>query len=160
MKNSRKVLKSKSLKSLFENLREFPLIGNFMAYQMAIDLNYSPLFDFDENEFSVAGPGAIRGIRKCFDNMGDKNNEQIIMWMVENQEKEFKRLELNFLDLWGRKLHAIDCQGLFCETDKYCRVKFPQIISNRVRIKAKYKPQNRNIDYFYPPKWEINENIS
>lgn len=156
MRDSEKILKSKNLKSLFENLRDLPLIGNFMAYQMAIDLNYSPLFNFSENEFSVAGPGAIRGINKCFENIGDKSSEQIIMWMVENQEKEFGRLGLKFQNLWGRPLMAIDCQGLFCETDKYCRAKFPELISNRVRIKTKYQAQKEKIDYFYPPKWELN----
>ena len=75
--------------------------------------------------------------------------------MVDNQDKEFGRLGIDFKNLWGRKLHAIDCQGLFCETDKYCRVKFPELKSNRVRIKTKYQPQTEKIDYFYPPKWGI-----
>ena len=79
--------------------------------------------------------------------------------MVENQDKEFERLGLDFKSLWGRKMTAIDCQGMFCETDKYCRVKFPKLISNRVRIKAVYKPIKEKIEYFYPPKWGINKQI-
>lgn len=157
MKNSQKVLKSESLKKLYENLRQFPLIGDFMAYQMAIDLNYSPLFDFSENDFTVAGPGARRGIEKCFESK--EEGQKIIMMMVENQDKEFERLGLKFRNLWGRKLQAIDCQGLFCETDKYCRVKFPELKSNRVKIKATYKQNSQKIDYFYPPKWGINTQV-
>ncbi|MCL4384077.1 putative DNA base hypermodification protein [Patescibacteria group bacterium] len=156
-KINKKILEAKSLQELFEILKELPLIGDFMAYQMAIDLNYSPLFNYDENDFVAAGPGAKRGIRKCFESFEDE--QKIIMWTVENQEKEFKRLGLNFQDLWGRKLHAIDCQGLFCETDKYCRVKFPELKSNRTRIKTKYQPAKEKIEYFYPPKWGLNERI-
>ena len=157
MDRSKIILGSKSLNDLFETLRDLPLIGDFMAYQMAIDLNYSPLFDFDEDDFTVAGPGAIRGIQKCFEIFEDE--KKIIMYMVEHQDKEFERLGIDFKNLWGRKLHAIDCQGLFCETDKYCRAKFPELKSNRVKIKAKYQPKTERIDYFYPPKWRLNQGV-
>jgi hypothetical protein len=153
---SSNLLNSKTFKELFEKLRTLPLIGNFMAYQIAIDFNYSEVFDFDENDFSIAGPGAERGIKKCFSDTGGKSNEYIIHFMVENQEKEFTRLGLNFKTLWGRPMHAIDCQGWFCETDKYSRAMFPELKSNRTRIKTHYKPVNSKIEYFYPPKWKIN----
>ena len=58
--------------------------------------------------------------------------------MVERQDEEFARLELPFHGLFGRKLHGIDCQGLFCELDKYCREAVPELTSARSRIKAKY----------------------
>ena len=114
------------------------------------------MFCFSENDFTVAGPGAIRGIKKCFRNTDGMSNSDIIMYMVENQDKEFQRLGLKFENLWGRKLHAIDCQGLFCEVDKYTRVKHPELKSNRKRIKSRYKPSDSKIKYFYPPKWGIN----
>jgi hypothetical protein len=155
-RTSSSLLNSKSLKHLFEQLRELPLIGNFMAYQIATDFNYSNIFLFDENDFTIAGPGAVRGIRKCFSNTGGKSDDYIIRFMVDSQEKEFKRLGLNFKSLWGRPMHAIDCQGWFCETDKYSRAKFPELKSNRIRIKTRYQPINRPIRYFYPPKWQIN----
>jgi hypothetical protein len=149
------LLAAGSLKELFECLRALPLLGDFMAYQIAIDLNYSEFFSFSENDFTVPGPGAVRGIKKCFEDTGDKSMSEVIMWMVENQEAEFKRLGLDFQTLWGRKLHAIDCQGLFCETDKYLRVTFPELASNRVRMKAKFKESAQAIEYIYPPKWNI-----
>jgi len=152
---SKELLNSKTLKELFEKLQRLPLIGNFMAYQIAIDFNYSEIFNFDENDFTVAGPGAERGIKKCFLDTEGKSYEYIIRFMVENQEKEFSRLELNFKSLWGRPMHTIDCQGWFCETDKYCRVRFPNLKSSRVKIKTRYKPTGRKIEYFFPPKWKI-----
>ncbi len=154
------ILEAKSMKDLFEILKKLPLIGNFMAYQLAVDFNYSEVFDFDENEFTCAGVGAIRGINKCFESRDGKSYEEIIMWMVENQDKELARVGLKFRDLFGRKLTAIDCQNLFCETDKYCRVAFPELRSNRTKIKVKYKQKKSPVEKpFYPPKWKINGNI-
>ncbi len=153
------LLRVKTLKELFEKLRTLPLIGNFMAYQIAIDFNYSEAFNFDENDFTIAGPGAERGIKKCFLDTDGRKSEYVIQFMVENQEKEFKRLGVSFKSLWGRPMHAIDCQGWFCETDKYSREKFPDLKSNRTKIKTHYKPVNHKIEYFYPPKWNINEKI-
>lgn len=152
------LLRSKTLEELFLSLRELPLIGNFMAYQIAIDFNYSEVFDFSENDFTVAGPGAIRGIRKCFVDVLGKSNEYVIKYMVDNQEKEFRRLGLRFRNLFGRPMQAIDCQGWFCELDKYSRVKFPGLKSNRKKIKAIYRPVGEEIRYFYPPKWKLKTN--
>ena len=79
------------------------------------------MLDFSENEFTQAGPGALRGIKKCFEDLGGYTPAEIVLWMTGRQEDEFARLGLPFGGLWGRPLHAIDCQGLFCETGKYCR---------------------------------------
>ena len=148
--NWQDLIKAKSLQELFYKLRDYPLIGHFMAYQIAIDFNYSEVFDFDEDDFTVAGPGAIRGINKCFSDLGGKSYEYVISYMVNEQRNH------NFKNLWGRPMHAIDCQGWFCETDKYCRVKYPHLKSNRTKIKTIYRPTKSRIHYFYPPKWLIN----
>ena len=152
---AQRLLAVKSLKDLFCTLRELPLIGDFMAYQIAIDFNYAEIFSFSENDFTIAGPGARRGIKKCFVDIGHYSEADVIHWMVDNQEKEFQRLGLTFQRLGHRPLHAIDCQGLFCETDKYCRVKFPELASNRIKIKAKYQPHSEELKYFFPPKWQV-----
>ncbi len=149
-----------SFAAVFELLRGYPLIGDFMAYQIATDLNYSEVIDFDENSFTMAGPGAVRGIAKCFESTGGRSREEVIHWMVDNQEREFERLGIRFASLWGRALKAIDCQNLFCETDKYSRVAFPDLKSNRSRIKTHFRPTpGKRIEYFYPPKWGINERV-
>jgi 5-hmdU DNA kinase, helical domain len=153
------LLEAPGLAAVFHLLRAYPLMGNFMSYQIAIDLNYSSLINFDENDFVVAGPGAQRGIRKVFDSTGDLSNEAIINSMVERQDEEFARLGLPFENLWGRKLHAIDCQGLFCEVDKYCRVAAPELASARSRIKTRYRPAAKPLPLFFPPKWGINSKL-
>jgi hypothetical protein len=150
-----RLAQARSLRAVYEALLEYPMIGPFMAYQLATDLNYSELLDFSEDDFTVPGPGAVRGLRKVFSDFGDDRPEQLIMRMVDRQEEEFDRLGLDFANLFGRRLHAIDCQGLFCEVDKYARVVFPELKSERVRIKARFRPAERLPDLVYPPKWRI-----
>jgi hypothetical protein len=158
-KLGRRIGEAGSLRDLFEALIEWPMIGPFMGYQLAIDLNYSELLSFSENEFTVPGPGALRGIHKVFEDSGDRSPSELIMEMVESQQQEFGRLGIDFEDLWDRPLHAIDCQGLFCETDKLSRVRFPHLKSARVQIKQEFKPAPDLPEPYYPPKWEINERI-
>lgn len=153
------VARASSFKDLYETLLAYPLIGPFMAYQLAIDINYSELVDFSENEFTVAGPGAERGIRKVFPEASRRDYTHIILGMVEAQHIEPERLGVELPTLFGRPLHAIDCQNLFCEIDKYARVAFPELKSNRSKIKAQFHPSQEPLPLFYPPKWGLNERL-
>ena len=151
-----RILAASSLHQIYELLHGYPLMGDFMSYQVAIDLNYSDLINFSENEFTKAGPGALRGISKVFEDLGDYTPTDIIHWMVDHQDTAFENLDLPFNGLWGRPLYAIDCQGLFCETDKYCREAVPELTSARKRIKARFSITPEPIELFFPPKWGIN----
>lgn len=151
--------RAKSLQDVYEALLAWPMIGPFLAYQLAIDLNYSEHLDFSEDEFTVPGPGAIRGLNKVFADLGRRSPQHVIKQMVDQQEQQFERLGIDFRDLFGRRLHAIDCQGLFCETDKYSRVAFPELKSNRQRIKQIHTPHVEPLPLFYPPKWGLNDSL-
>ncbi|MCT7983105.1 putative DNA base hypermodification protein [Laspinema sp. A4] len=157
----KKLADAKTMHQGFDLLREYPTIGDFLAYQFITDVNYSEITNFSEMEFVIPGPGALDGIRKCFSDLGGLNEPEIIKFMADIQESEFERLGLNFQSLWGRKLQLIDCQNLFCEVDKYARMKHPDIsgISGRTRIKQKYSGKGQPLDYWYPPKWGINQAI-
>lgn len=148
----------RSLREVFEILHSYPLMGDFLAYQFTIDLNYSSLVNFSEMEFVLPGPGARDGIYKCFSSLGGLSSTDIIRLMADRQEHEFSRLGLNFMTLRGRRLQLIDCQNLFCEVDKYARLAHPDIkgLSGRKRIKQIYHPDPKPLDYWYPPKWGIN----
>ncbi len=89
-----KLLEAGSLRAVNELLHGYPLMGDFMSYQTTIDLNYSALLDFSENEFTQAGPGALRGIKKVFDSPADYTPAEIVLWMTERQHGEFDRLGL------------------------------------------------------------------
>jgi len=154
-----RVLGATSLEQIVRLLESFPLTGPFMSYQIAIDLNYSNLVDFDEDDYTQAGPGALRGLKKAFVDLGDYTPSDAIKWMVDCQEAEFARYSLPFSGLWGRRLHAIDCQGLFCELDKYCREAAPELLSARSRIKARFTPSPEPLPLFFPPKWRLNDSL-
>jgi len=156
---TRAVARARRLKDIYDALLGFPLIGPFMAYQIAIDINYSELVDFSENEFTVPGPGAERGIRKVFPTAGRREMPGIIDRMVHEQQEACSDLGIEPPTLFGHPLRAIDCQNLFCELDKYARVRFPELRSNRTRIKARFSPSPEPIWLFYPPKWGINERL-
>lgn len=150
-----RVLQAPTLRDVVDLLQRFPLMGPFMAYQTAIDINYSDLTDFSEDDYVQAGPGALRGLRKAFIDLGDYSPADTILWMVERQTEEFARLGLPFRGLFGRPLHGIDAQGLFCELDKYCREAAPELKSARSRIKARYIASAEAMPLFFPPKWGL-----
>ncbi len=157
-----KIKESNDFQSVFDLLINYPMIGDFLGYQFAIDLNYSELINYSENDFVIPGPGALNGIAKCFLKTGGLSNIEIIKFMKDRQEFEFNRLGLDFQSLWGRALTLIDCQNIFCEVDKYSRVAFPNIKgkNDRKKIKQKYKPHSKRMNsYMYPPKWGINDTI-
>lgn len=151
---------ARGLKDVYKALCAWPMIGAFMGYQLAIDLNYSAHLDFDEDDFTVPGPGAVRGLHKVFSDFAGHSPSELIMRMVHTQQEHFDRLGLAWSGLFGvRPLHAIDCQGLFCETDKYARIAFPELKSNRVRIKQEFRTPQPMSPLFYPPKWDINDRL-
>lgn len=148
-----------TLEDVYAALCRWPMIGPFMGYQLAIDLNYTDHLDFSEDDFTVPGPGAVRGLRKVFSDFSGHTPAELIMAMVDRQDEEFARLRLPWQDLFGRRLHAIDCQGLFCETDKYAREAFPALRSNRTRIKQGFAPSGEPLPLLYPPKWGIGNRL-
>ena len=152
-----RVADSSSLEGVFKILKGYPSLGDFLAFQFAIDLNYSSIINFSEMDFVVAGPGARDGVRKCFVDTGGLTEAEIIRVVTDIAEHEFARLGLAFRDLWGRSLHLIDCQNLFCEVDKYARVAHPEAIgtSGRTRIKQRFTPRHMPLIQWYPPKWGL-----
>jgi hypothetical protein len=152
-----KVRSAPSLRSIYELLAAYPGVGPFLAFQYTIDLNYSDLVRFDENDFVVAGPGARDGIHKCFGKQAAGMESDVIRYMTDTQQEHFARLGLEFPGLFGRPLHLIDAQNLFCEVDKYARVRHPEVvgISGRSRIKQKYTPGPPLQPPVFPRRWGI-----
>lgn len=154
------LLRSQSLEELVMGLQKIDTIAAFLSMQYALDFNYSPLFNFDENDFNLPGKGAVRGMLRCFDmkKNNPKTQLEILRWLQLNFD-ELVNLYLgdnNIRFLPGRKPSLADLQNCFCETDKYMRglgIKVDGV--KGTRIKQKFIPSNKNIDYFFPPKWGI-----
>lgn len=154
---SERLVNADTMREAFEILKSYPGIGDFLAFQFLIDINYSTALDFEEMEFVVAGPGARDGIRKCFGPRSAGHEREIIEYMAASQHDHFARLGLPFHGLFGRPLQLIDCQNLFCEVDKYARVAHPDIsgYSGRTRIKQKFRAIPAPVPAWFPPKWGL-----
>jgi hypothetical protein len=152
-----KVERARSLADVFAILRSYPSIGDFLAFQYAIDLNYSDLLHFAEADYVIAGPGALDGIHKCFVDLSGLDPSDLIRAVADLADREFQRLDIQFPNLWGRALQPVDCQNLFCEVDKYARIVHPEYDgpSRRKRIKRKFTPNSAPLLQWYPPKWRL-----
>ena len=157
-----KLAVARTLGEAYQLLVSLPSIGPFLAYQFAIDLNYSSHFTHSEMEFVMPGPGARDGIRKCFTSLGDYSESDVIRWVADRQKEEFAARNLAFRFLWGRSLQLVDCQNLFCEVDKYSRVVHPEISgrTGRLRIKQRFIPRDPAEGPWFPPKWGLNDRIA
>lgn len=148
-----------SMSAGFSLLRSYPMIGNFLAYQFITDLNYSDLTHFSEMEFVVPGPGALDGLKKCFPDMMVPEAPQLIRFVCENQREFQEELGLTPVSLGGRPLQLIDCQNIFCETDKYARIAYPEVIgySGRTRIKQVFRMTGPIESPVFPVKWHLQQ---
>jgi hypothetical protein len=157
----RRLTSAASMEEAFGLLLSYGGIGPFLAYQFVTDLNYSAVLGFSEMDFVMAGPGARSGLRKCFSDPGDYDDEDLIRFVADRQADEFAARCLDFEDLWGRPLQLIDCQNLFCEVDKYARVAHPEAqgIGQRTRIKQKFRALASPLSMWFPPKWGLNDRL-
>ncbi|MGH3405134.1 MAG: nucleotide kinase domain-containing protein [Streptosporangiaceae bacterium] len=152
-----RILAAGSLEEVYRILRACPAIGDFLAYQLSIDLNYSAVVNHDEMEFVVPGPGARDGIAKCFGPAGGGIEAEIIRHAADEQDRYFGLLGLRFDGLPGRPMQLIDVQNWFCETSKYARVTHPGVTgpSGRSRIKQRFSPAAGPVTAWFPPKWSL-----
>ena len=154
-----KLQEARSFEAVYYLIRSYPSLGPFLSFQLTIDLNYSPLISFDEDDFVVAGPGA-RGM-KCFADSGGLSDADLVKWMTDTQEEQCTKLELDFQNLFSKTLKLIDCQNLFCETDKYARVAHPEVngVGDRTRIKQQFSAASPLLPPFFPPKWNLTDTV-
>jgi hypothetical protein len=147
----------RSLEGVFRLLTTCPGLGPFLAFQLAIDLNYSELLGFSEMDYVEPGPGAKAGIAKCFLDAGGLSDADIIRVTAEIADEEFRRIGIEPIDLWGRPLHLVDYQNLYCEIGKYARVAHPEANGKdgRARIKHRFLPVAKPLPQWYPPKWSL-----
>ena len=135
---------SQTYEQAYRILRNYPLHGQrFLPMQHLTDINYSPVLNFDEDDFITPGDGAMRGVQKCFGRRVSVSEAQGIIYnFVDEQEVYFKRLGCEPVTLFGcRRLHAIDIQNLFCEVDKYSRVAHPEFkVKDGERLKQSLNP--------------------
>lgn len=122
-----KIKKAKSQLHVYELLKECLGIGQFLAYQIFVDLTYIKDFPFSENEFVAAGPGCKKGLDMLFKEYSGLSYEEAIFWIRDNQNKIFSKFGFNtdriFFDIpkEERPLNIMSIQNCFCELSKYIR---------------------------------------
>lgn len=120
--------------AVFDLLRSYVGIGDFLAYQIFVDFTYIQEFPFSENEFVVAGPGCIQGIDFLFAEKDGMSYEECIFWLRDNWAKlnnEYihdsrKRFvpQRDMKDLCekDRVMNVMRLENCFCEFSKYMKI--------------------------------------
>jgi len=153
----KKIIKAKKLEDIYKSFLDITYVAGFIAMQHTIDLNYSPIINFDENSFIHAGKGTVRGIHKAAE-LGNWSEEKFIHWVHENLQGYAKYYGYDkFRPLPGRMPMLCDLSNVFCEFDKYTRMADPSLQvydkGKKRKIKNTFKMNPSQIEYFFPPKW-------
>lgn len=143
-------------KQAFNLLQSIRGIGNFIAYQIFVDLTYIKDFPFSENEFTVAGPGCQYGLELLFKDRGkDVFNkimtyEEVLFWIRDNIQDlfeyygyyEYNPVKLFFdLPMYDRYINIMSLENIFCEFQKYIRAMSPNMSNPRNRYRP-YEHEN------------------
>lgn len=109
--------------------------GNFLAYQVLVDLLYplrvysdAPLLPFSHNDWASAGPGARRGIAMLLNDDVPRDDLAVMRWLRQHQRDEFDRLGLDFPYLTTHtriplELTLANIQNCLCEFHKYVKIR-------------------------------------
>lgn len=155
--------KAHSYEQAFNIIQQYALHANFIGMQHLVDINYSEVINFDENDFIIPGHGCLNGMRKCFGlpKAPSTAEAQAIHYrLVDQQDAFFEACQVPPVTLFGRKLHCIDFQNVFFETDKYARHAHPEfnLKSRTGRVRDRIKTFKVTDDLpapFFPPKWNL-----
>lgn len=122
-----------SSEAAFGILRKLPGLGDFLAFQILVDLLYHlphvrRLLPFSNDDWAIAGPGARRGVRILAGEASRAKELQVMRFLRTNQRQELRRLGLTFHAPLGPSGEAIplslaDVQNCLCEYHKYVKIR-------------------------------------
>lgn len=107
-------------------------ISTFLAYQIFVDCTYLQDFPFSENEYTLCGPGARKGINCLFQDKDGMGYEECVFWMRNNWERMMAAVEdedqrfipsIHMSDLrpYDRTMNVMSLENCMCEFSKYYR---------------------------------------
>lgn len=117
---------------VYRELISYDGIGGFLGYQFYVDMTYIKEFPFSENEFTVAGPGCVRGLNYLFKNRDWMSYEECLFWLRDNLDRLFSKTlkkDWNPKELFwdlpeeDRCFNVMSLENCFCELSKYIRAK-------------------------------------
>ena len=140
-----------SPEAVCELLQSYMGIGEFLAYQIFVDMTYIEKFPFSENEFTIAGPGAKLGLKFLFNDRANMSAEELIFWLrdnwealnqynIQNGNKHTVNPKILFSDLpeEDRVMNVMSLENCLCEFSKYYKVH-----TGQGRPRQKYKGSKR-----------------
>ncbi len=140
------LLSSESAKQAYNTIRSQQGFGNFLSYQVLVDLLYpvdyynnQSVLPFSADDWSSPGPGAQKGIERLTNDTTQLDDLTIMRWLKNNQQQEFNRLDLDFPYLTTESgdqidLSLADIQNCLCEFYKY-----EKILNSEGRARRKFR---------------------
>ncbi len=124
-------------KFTFESIKSLKGIGDFLAYQICVDIGYWNKSIFNEDKFVIAGPGCKSGINRLFIDHSSLSYEDCIRCLCELQFEGFKSINVNINELFSDRkdkfLNIMAMENCLCEISKYLKVYY-----NEGRPRNKY----------------------
>lgn len=134
--------------------------GNFLAYQVLVDLMY-PLrcngdrgfLPYTQDDWASPGPGARRGIEMLLQPGATRQDLEVMRWLRDHQHNEFERLRLDF-PYWEEavgkpiEISLANIQNCLCEFHKYVKIREGTGRGRRkFRVIAKATPSQTSISF-------------
>lgn len=128
------ILSAKSLVDAYDLIRSQLGFGNFLSYQVLVDLLYpvdyydgDSVLPFSPDDWSSPGPGAQKGLKQLVMEFNGFDRLDVMRWLRQNQQQEFDRLDLDFpyLETEGGsrlELSLANIQNCLCEFYKYHKI--------------------------------------
>lgn len=138
------ILTAEDQKAAYKALFEIRGFSNFLAYQVWVDLTYCPEYDFSENEFTISGPGCIKGVDHLFTDRDGMTHDECIFWLRDNQHEVYRKFGYEPEDFWvGCKpedqcMNVMQLENSFCELGKYLRCIAALENGEKPRTRVKY----------------------
>ena len=128
-KYAARIIDAETLEETFHIFHEMTGVGKFNAYILATDMAYTGIKPYSLDDWSNAGPGAIKALKLMYPN----TRANWLMHMKDLQKKQDKYLNKDFPYYNNQRL-ALDCIELsLCEFQKYYAK-----LTKAYRSKARY----------------------
>ena len=147
------IVKAKNMKEQMAFFRTLPCVGDFTAYEYACSIAEIPRYcknhmvNWTQDNATNVGPGAHRGINWIFEDKGNLNDYQCILYLRSIWKHELQRINAYdmFIQQLPKELNGdIDLRVIehcLCETQKYNKA-----ATNTGRPKESFKPKTIDIN--------------
>lgn len=108
-----------SLEATHRALKRYRGWGNFMAYQVVVDMRFTPLLDgaYDVAQWAAAGPGTVRGL--------NRTHGRPVTHRIDQRRAldEMRHVYSQLFKQTRARADFSDVPNILCETDKWLRVR-------------------------------------